>query len=172
MRENIEKCLHMLARHEGGYVDDKADSGGPTDWGISTPVYEAWIGHEVSAEEMAAIPYAVAEKIYRQEYWEVVHGDELPSGVDWAVFDWAVNAGPSGAAKGLQNAVSVVADGIIGPQTIAATHAEQPNKIIDKIAVLREAQYRGSKSFNTYKKGWLRRNEDTRVAALEMAKGQ
>ena len=54
---------------------------------------------------MRNIPDAHVEQIYRQEYWNKVSGDELPSGVDHAVFDWGVNSGTGRSARALQRIV-------------------------------------------------------------------
>ena len=46
-------------------------------------------------------------------------GDDLPNGLDLCVFDFGVNAGPGRAAKYLQTMIGTVADGGIGPNTLA-----------------------------------------------------
>lgn len=56
---------------------------------------------------MKQLTNADVEPIYRKLYWLKTHCQELPSGVDWAVFDYAVSAGPSRAAKALQRAVGL-----------------------------------------------------------------
>lgn len=63
--------------------------------------------------------------VYRQFYWNAVSGHDLPDGVDYAVFDFAVNSGPARAARYLQAAcgVGLAEDGVIGP---AARQALSP----------------------------------------------
>jgi lysozyme family protein len=58
---------------------------------------------------------------FGSELRDAMSCDELPSGVDYAVFDYGVNSGISRAAKVLQRLVGTDVDGEIGPNTIAAT---------------------------------------------------
>ena len=92
----------------------------------------------------------------------------MPSGVDWAVFDFAVNAGTGRAAKSLQQAVEATQDGSIGPLTLMMVKRVPVANIINRIAIYREQFYRSLKTFDTFGKGWLRRNDETREQALHM----
>ena len=103
-----------------------------------------------------------------QGYWDRVKADELPSGVDFCTFDWAVNSGSGRAAKALQRAVQATPDGAVGPMTLAAVKDADAEEIIKAIAKEREEFYRSLRTFETFGKGWLRRNEETRDFALEM----
>jgi hypothetical protein len=106
--------------------------------------------------------------IYKDRYWNKCKCHELPLGVDWAVFDWAVNSGPSRAAKALQRAVGSFEDGAIGPKTLEAVKASNRVDIIESMANEREAFYRSLSTFDTFGKGWLRRNQETMEQALQM----
>ena len=70
--------------------------------------------------DMRALTPALVGPLYKRKYWDKVAGDLLPSGLDYAVFDAAINSGPGRAAKWLQELVGVTADGAIGPGTLAA----------------------------------------------------
>ena len=65
--------------------------------------------------------------IYKRNYWDRIKGDALPSGVDFAVFDLAVNGGTGRGAKMLQKVVGVTQDGGIGPQTLGAVGRMDPS---------------------------------------------
>ena len=54
--------------------------------------------------------------IYRTMFWDRCRCGDLPNSVDWAIFDWAVNAGPGRAAKALQRFLGAFEDGAVGPQ--------------------------------------------------------
>jgi lysozyme family protein len=86
------------------------------------------------------------------------------------VFDWAVNSGTGRAAKALQRVVGVTPDGGIGPATLAAVEKKDPEDIVHALADVREQFYRGLRTFDTFGRGWLRRNEETLHTALEMAR--
>ena len=103
--------------------------------------------------------------------WERCRCQDLPNGVDWAVMDACVNHGTGRAAKFLQKAVMVNQDGAIGPLTLMAVAEADPEEIINRLAVYRDAFYRSLSTFETFGRGWIRRNDETREQALEMARG-
>ena len=107
--------------------------------------------------------------IYRRNYWERCRCQDLPSGVDWAVMDACVNHGTGRAAKFLQRAVMVNQDGSIGPLTLMAVAENDPEEIIEKLAEYRDAFYRSLSTFETFGRGWIRRNEETKEQARELA---
>ena len=96
---------------------------------------------ELGEETMRNIPDAHVEQIYRQEYWNKVGGDELPSGVDHAVFDWGVNSGTGRSARALQRIVGVTADGGIGPITMSAVRKMDAAEIVEAMHTRRQAFY-------------------------------
>jgi lysozyme family protein len=107
--------------------------------------------------------------IYKDDYWDRVRGDELPSGVDLCVFDWAVNSGVSQASKALQRVLGVLDDGIIGSRTVAAAcRQENQAVVVEAISQKREDFYRSLGTFDTFGRGWLRRNDETLEKALQM----
>jgi len=105
MNKNFDKCLSMLLVHEGGYVNHPKDPAGMTNLGVTKKTYDNYYNTNIDEQGMKQLTKADVEPIYRELYWLKTHCQELPSGVDWAVFDYAVNAGPSRAAKALQRAV-------------------------------------------------------------------
>ena len=171
MKQNFDHCMEMLLHHEGGYSAHPKDPGGRTNLGVTQRVYEAWIGREVTEQEMKDLTVDDVKPIYRANYWDAVWGDHLPSGVDWSVFDWAVNSGPARATKALQRIVGAVSDGVVGPKTMQAVMDMDPVKIIDMMYEERQRFYQGLSTFDTFGRGWTRRNKETRQAALLMAEG-
>ena len=168
MNMNFDKCMSMLLSHEGGYVNHPSDPGGMTNLGVTKRTYDEYHGTDVTEDEMRALTKADVEPIYRRNYWNRCRCQDLPSGVDWAVFDFAVNAGTGRAAKALQQAVEVEQDGSIGPLTLMKVKKVPVENIINRTAVYREQFYRSLKTFDTFGRGWLRRNDETREQALDM----
>ena len=118
---------------------------------------------------MKDMPLEDVFSIYKEDYWDRIRGDELPSGVDLCVFDWAVNSGVSQASKALQRVLGVLDDGIIGSRTVAATcRQENQTVVVEAISQKREDFYRSLGTFDTFGRGWLRRNDETRDEALRM----
>ena len=169
MKDNFEQSLKMILHHEGGYVNHPSDPGGRTNLGVTQAVYESWVDQPVTEEEMRSLTVEDVTPIYRSNYWDRARCDDLKSGVDFAVFDLCVNGGVGRGAKMLQKVVGVTQDGGIGPQTLGAVSRMDPVDIIEQYAGEREAFYRRLKTFDTFGRGWLRRNEETRIAALKMA---
>ena len=168
MNQNFDNCMDMLLEHEGGYVNDSRDPGGMTNLGITKRVYDEFYGGDAAEVTMKALTRGDVEPIYRRNYWERCRCQDLPTGVDWAVFDFAVNAGTGRAAKALQQAVEATQDGSIGPLTLMKVEQHDANNIINRIAIYREQFYRSLSHFDTFGRGWLRRNDETRKQALEM----
>lgn len=121
MRETLPKALGLMFGHEGGYVNAKTDSGGPTKYGITHKTLAAHRGvKSVTAAQVKAMTLAEAEAIYRKSYWTQSGGDLLPVGLDYAAFDFGVNSGPARAVKTLQRVVGTTQDGQLGKATLAA----------------------------------------------------
>ena len=94
--------------------------------------------------------------------------DDLPSGLDWEVLDWAVNSGTGRAAKALQNLIGAKQDGAIGPKTLQAVMNYDPAQLITQLHDTRQKFYENLSYFKTFGKGWTRRNEETREQAKDM----
>jgi len=174
VRGNFEQSLEWLLKHEGGFVNDSRDPGGMTNKGITAKTYQRWLSETidedavVTEETLRNITDAHVEQIYRQEYWNKVGGDELPSGVDHAVFDWGVNSGTGRSARALQRIVGVTADGGIGPITMSAVRNMDAAEIVEAMHTRRQAFYERLNTFETFGKGWTRRNDETKEQALSL----
>jgi lysozyme family protein len=118
--------------------------------------------------EMEGLTHDDVYPIYKENYWDRVRADDLPSGVDWAVFDWGVNSGTSRAAKALQRIIGVEQDGGIGPMTLQAVASVESAGIIDQLHYMREGFYRDLSTFDTFGRGWIRRNDETKEQALNL----
>jgi lysozyme family protein len=88
--------------------------------------------------------------------------------VDYAIFDSAVNMGPGRAARLLQAALGVTADGAIGRATIAAATAADPTELLEAFSLGKEAFYKSLPTFQTFGKGWLNRVAHVQDAAEQM----
>ena len=102
MRENFEQCLAMVLKHEGGFVNHPKDPGGMTNLGVTRKVWEEWVGHSVDELTMRSLGPEDVAPLYRKNYWDKCRCDDLPHGVDFAVFDLAINSGTGRASKFLQ----------------------------------------------------------------------
>lgn len=173
MEGNFESCLEHVLKHEGGFVNHPKDPGGMTNLGVTKKVYEEWVQREVDEDEMRGLTPEDVAPLYKSQYWDRVKGDQLPSGLDFCVFDWAVNSGTGRAAKKLQSLIGTTADGGIGPNTLRRLdeYIEESGSVANVIrqyTETRQSFYESLSTFDTFGKGWTRRNHETMEIALEM----
>jgi lysozyme family protein len=169
MKDNFDAALKAILHHEGGYVNHPADPGGMTNLGVTKRVWEEWVGHEVDEKTMRNLTPELVGPMYKVKYWDKIKGDDLPTGVDYVVFDAAVNSGPGRAAKWLQACVGVEPDGGIGPKTLAAVNAFDTNQLIEDYAKRRLSFLMDLQTWNTFGKGWGRRVAEVQKTGLDMA---
>ncbi|TFZ55893.1 hypothetical protein E4V01_20460 [Methylorubrum sp. Q1] len=167
---SFERALALVLAHEGGYVDHPADPGGATNLGVTIGTLSDWLGRPASKAEVKALTRATVAPIYRKNYWDRVRGDELPAGVDYCVFDFAVNSGVGRAIPAFQRAIGVADDGKIGPLTLGAAREKPAVQTVERICADRLAFLRQLSTWGTFGKGWSRRVEGVRADALAMAR--
>jgi len=165
-----------VLRYEGGYSNHPDDPGGVTLEGVTQAVYDDFrdrkgLPRKALSASMRTSADWIAEQrdIYRARYWDALACDELPAGVDFAVFDYGVNSGISRAAKVLQRVLGVADDGTIGPLTLAAVKRAAPTLIIIALCDERLRFLRSLRTWRVFGKGWGRRVADVKEAALAMA---
>lgn len=168
MKHNFAEALQKLLAHEGGFVNHPSDPGGMTNLGVTKAVWEEWVGHPVDEKQMRALTPVTVAPLYRAKYWDKIKGDDLPEGVDYTVFDAAVNSGPGRAAKWLQGCVGVEQDGGIGPKTLAAVAAFDPKVLVEDYAKRRLSFLMDLPHWGTFGKGWSRRVAEVQSTASSM----
>lgn len=184
---NYKKALPLVLAHEGGYVNHPKDPGGATNKGVTQAVYDAYrIGKGLKKRSVRSIQTAEVQEIYEQRYWDLSKCDELPAGVDYAVFDYAVNSGVGKSAKDLQRTVNAFGavhvkgltplkvDGIVGDDTIAAVEKcvdRNEEGFINAFCDRRMKFLKSLKTWGTFGKGWKRRVEGDYDEVREGDKG-
>lgn len=169
MNHNFAKALNLVLKHEGGFVNDSRDPGGATNKGITIATFRRYVDPKGTVADLKRITPDQIAKIYRKHYWDAVKADQLPDGVDYAVFDFAVNSGPGRAAKYLQGVVKVPQDGKIGPATLAAVNGRSAEDIIENLCDARMRFLRNLDTWPTFGKGWSRRVADVEDQAVRLA---
>ena len=169
MQKNFNAALAHVLLFEGAYSDHPLDPGGATNLGITQAVLQSYRGQPVSKDDVRALTKKEAAAIYKKNYWEPTCCGSLPSGIDFAVFDCAVNQGIGRAARFLQQAANVTADGKIGPATLAAVARTPADALLGEFMARRMLSYGLlQKLFKTFGLGWSRRLMATHVAALAL----
>lgn len=168
MDRNFARALSLVLISEGGWSDNPADPGGATMKGVTLANFRRYVKPGASKTDLRGITDDQLADVYRHFYWSAIGGDQLPDGVDYAVFDFAVNSGPGRAARYLQAVLGVAQDGAIGPQTIAAATAKPAGFIIDHLCDARLAFLEKLPTWPTFGRGWSARVASVRTEALKM----
>lgn len=158
MQENFGRIFAWCLVHEGGYVNHPKDPGGETNKGVTRRVYDAYRARrDLPLQSVKFITDAEVAEIYERQYWDRVRGDDLPSGVDYAVYDFAVNSGVSRSVKFVQRLVGVAEDGVMGEVTLAAVLKRDPAELVQALCVARMKFLKRLKHWSTFGRGWTRR---------------
>lgn len=163
--------------HEGGYVNHPKDPGGATNRGVTQRVYDMYRRAQgLAVRSVRDLTEAERLDIYRTRYWDVIKGDLLPPGVDYVVYDGAVNSGPLQSVKWLQRALGArytgKVDGLVGAETLRAleSHPNHDDLVAD-IVVRRMAFLRALKTWDAFGRGWTRRVNDVLAVGQAWAMG-
>lgn len=136
--------------------------------GVTIATFRRYVKPNATKDDLRRITDAQVATIYRRQYWDAIAGAELPDGVDYAVFDFAVNSGPGRAAKYLQAVLGVAQDGKIGPATVAAARSAGQASTIHSLCDKRLAFLKRLSTWPTFGKGWTKRVAGVRSEALNM----
>lgn len=166
MKGNFDKVLLQVLKHEGGWSDHPRDPGGATMKGVTLAVFRRFYGEDCSKDDLRGITNKQLENIYRTDYWDRCWCDDLPDGVDLAVFDTAVNSGPSRSIRFIQEAVNAEVDGAIGPKTLTKILNGEPKKLINGMLDQRLDFLQSLDTWDTFGKGWRHRIQDLRHSCL------
>lgn len=166
MKENFEKAFRKLLLHEGAYSNHPQDKGGVTMYGVTKRVWEEWVGYPVDEKTMRGLTPEMVKPLYKRKYWDKVCGDDLPAGLDYVMFDAAVNSGPGRAVKWLQQALKITVDGAFGPRTWHALTSADPAQLVDTYCAIRLAFLKELPTWDVFGRGW-----DKRVAEVKQTAG-
>lgn len=165
--DRFAQVLPVTLVHEGGWSNHKKDPGGATMKGVTQRVYDGYRdGRGMPRQSVRYISNAELVEIYRFNYWNMVRGDELPVGVDLAVFDFGVNSGPGTAIEFLQRVLGIRQDAHPGAVTLAEASRRDPVALIHSYMDARRAFLRSLPTFPWFGVGWMNRCDAIERAAL------
>jgi lysozyme family protein len=165
---NYEFSLAQVLKSEGGYVNNPKDPGGETNMGVTKAAWSTWLKRTILPGEMAQLTHADIIPFYKALYWDKSYCNQLPTGIDYMVFDASVNMGVGQSIRLLQRSLGCVPDGVIGPNTMKAINDADVNTLIDKFSAQKEMFYRSLATFATFGRGWIRRVAEVKQIALSM----
>ena len=171
MHTNLEHSLDLIIGSEGLYSNHPDDPGGPTMRGVTLATLAAWRNYPVTVEELKALGIPETRQIFQKQYSDKIDFDALPTGLDHAMLDAAVNSGPSRAVKLLQVLVGTEPDGVIGARTLAALADGMTTDAL--ILAYSKARLRFMESltiWGTFGNGWTKRVDWVTASAQAMEK--
>jgi lysozyme family protein len=169
---SYDAALARLLAHEGGYTNHPADPGGPTNFGITIADYRKYVKPDATAADMRTMKLEDAKAIYRAKYWDAQRCNELPAGVDYAVFDYGVNSGIGRSGKVLRRALKVPDNSsLVNDAVIAAARATEAEALVAAICDERLRFLQSLKTWNVFGAGWGRRVAEVKSASLVLAAG-
>jgi lysozyme family protein len=167
---NFDPSLKFTLQFEGGFVNNPKDPGGATNLGVTIHTLSQVLGHNATVAEVKALTPKTVAPIYRQRFWNMVRGDDLPIGVDLAVFDFGVHSGPVRAVKAFQRVLGLDDDGDVGDITLKAVRQVDPKAVINALCADRLQFLKGLKVFKSFGPGLKNRVDKAQAAALSMVK--
>lgn len=168
MDRNFSRSLDAVFEYEGGYSNNPKDKGGPTNMGVTLRTFRAFIKPNGTIADLKALTRDQAAIVYRRQYWDKVLGAELPDGVDHCVMDFAVNSGDDRAERMAQTIAGATVDGQIGPKTLDAIRAMDPDTFIDRYCDKR-LEFLHAIPGDTFDGGWEKRVAKVRALAHQLA---
>ena len=172
-KDNFPQALRLVLADEGGVSNHPADRGGLTNKGITQATYDAWRElHGRPSRSVRAIEHAEVDAIYREQFANKILFDKLPLGLDYALFDFAVNSGVSRAVRFLQRILKVRADGTLAARTLAALAEADIERVITSLCEERLRFLKRLKTWKHFGKGWEKRVNRAEKNALAMIAGR
>ena len=168
----FELAIPTILRHEGGFVNDSADPGGATNFGVSLRWLKSQgmlgdLDHDgdVDQADIKALTKDAAAEFYHKFWWDAYqYGMISAQAVATKVFDMAVNMGASRAHKIFQGALGVPQDGVLGRVTFTAANASLSLDLLTRMQNRQVAFYHGlvasNPSMEKFLNGWLNRAYD------------
>jgi uncharacterized protein (TIGR02594 family) len=169
----FERALAHVLKMEGGYTNDPADPGGPTNFGITLADFARHVAVPITLQSrdlliarLKTIALSTVRTIYERDYWQVSGCPSLPGEIAFFHFDCAVNMGVGTAIRMLQTSLGVTVDGEIGPETVQASLRADPRNLLPIYAAARRRRYQLLSGFPRFGRGWLIRVDATLATAL------
>jgi lysozyme family protein len=158
---DFDTSFDRVLGNEGGYTAGVGDPGGETNWGISKASYPQL--------NIRTLTRDLAKGIYRADFWNRIHADQLPPAVAFQAFDFAVNSGIEPSVRALQRALGVDDDGYWGPVTAQAARTMPTDKIVMRFVAERLDFWRELGTWQRFGRGWAgRAAQDLRYGATDL----
>lgn len=171
---NFTIAVTLILSHEGGYQDNVNDKGNyyndkliGTNYGISAPKLAEWYGDDITAADSKNLSKAKAKEIYKKDYWDRLHADQIKSqALANILFDASVVQGRSRSIRWMQETINetfgenLKEDGISGSNTINAINRVVEWELHNAFKARRKAEFISTakkKGQSGFSGGWANR---------------
>lgn len=165
--------IPTVLRHEGGFVNDSADPGGATNFGVSLRWLKSQglagdINHDgdIDISDIRGLTPELASSFYLQCWWvKYGYGNIIPQAVATKIFDTSVNVGPIRAHTFVQQVVGInPTTGTFGPITLGKVNSANSVTLLAGLQNVQAQFYRDLVTKNPARQkflnGWLNRAFD------------
>ena len=157
-------AIAAVLEHEGGFVDDPADPGGATNFGITQADLDAGalqVQPAPAGQDVRTLTAEAAAAWYREHFWSRALGAIADQALANKLFDMMVLAGPETAKRILQDLVGAPADGCLGPRTVTLVNARDAGTLLAQFQAAMAAHFRAIAEKHPgeekFLQGWINR---------------
>ena len=156
--ERFVVCVERVLGHEGGRADDSADPGGRTNYGISQFIFPRMQKDGLTkATDVWNITRDEATEAYHTYFWLPMRCDRRPAGVDYFLFDSAIQHGEGVARKFAKRCTDNL-------EFLRTEREEYYQRVIT--GRVKSGKYTKAEA-NKYNVGWLKRLNEVYEVACE-----
>lgn len=165
----------FIFSYEGVYSNDPVDKGGATKYGVTISTwkkqgYDKDRDGDIDIDDLKLITIEDATKIMKLNYWDKWKADTIKDqSIANSLVDWVWGSGAYGV-KIPQAKLGVLADGVVGPKTIAALNKQEPKQFFSWLQARRklylEKYVANQPKQKKFLKGWLRRLDGIKYGSL------
>ena len=178
MKENWKVSMFHVLKDEGGYGERSSEPGGAVNKGVTFEAFKFYCKKknlpEPTFDDLKAISVETAMEVFRGQYADLIHFDELPHGSDYCMLDSAINNGPGGSIRFLQRALELPITGKFDAVTLEKAKAMDATELVNKFCDIRLKIQKTFKNYNyptghkgkTYGWVWDRRVGLVRTRAM------
>lgn len=180
---SFDEAIKFVLKNEGGFVDNKSDPGGATNYGISLRFLKSTGDYgdidgdgDIDVDDIHLLDEESCKKIYKHEFWDRYGFSGINSNkLATKVFDIAINCGPSTAIRIVQKAINSIrqadkditlisVDGKMGKVTLESINALDSDPLLSAIVFFQKTYYRDlcerNGKLSVFLKGWLKRADN------------
>jgi len=172
-KEIFDKLTDEILVSEGGYVNNKNDSGGETNMGITIGTFKRYaeklFNTKPTSSNLKKLTQEQAKMIYKEAYWKEIQADKIDNeNIAYIFYDFSINSGNKTAITYVQKALNGIGiktkeNGKIGKQMLDSINNADSYKLFNEIKKTRMSYYdqiiKNNPKNKVFEVGWKKRIE-------------